>query len=261
MWTSMNKKIIALLLLTLGTSIDFYPIIKTRTSAYKGFNTPLGTLGVKGTYEDEMEEKTLLTIIAISLAIKIGYDYSWQGVYSAEVENTFSRFLSYVYTNDINSLHDQNLYNFFKSVDPDFCLNYEAWLRNSYDSWLKPWNWTASQKSAYEKIEILSMIALHGPIITCEESIVEKILTKHARKCCSAVSEYPLVYYGCQLDLHLAAIKKGFSVKIPQIQKFLLELEQELNNIKYLLRSNPDYITECQTLKTHQLLHQVAASS
>ena len=219
----MNKKIIALLLLTLGTSFDFYPIIKTRTSAYKGFNTPLGTLGVKGTYEDEMEEKTLLTIIAISLAIKIGYDYSWQGVYSAEVENTFSR--------------------------------------NSYDSWLKPWNWTASQKSAYEKIEILSMIALHGPIITCEESIVEKILTKHARKCCSAVSEYPLVYYGCQLDLHLAAIKKGFSVKIPQIQKFLLELEQELNNIKYLLRSNPDYITECQTLKTHQLLHQVAASS
>lgn len=255
----MKKSLIALLFLTVVTNFESHGSWKTRTSMGTNLGSIAGIpVNFRVSYEDEVSGYTILGVCAACLAIKIGYDWSWHGDYTRQSENAFRRFLNYVHINNISSLKDPSLYNFFKTIDPDFCLTYEAWLRNSYDSWLKPWNWTASQKEAYEKMEILSMIALHGPMISLDEATVDAELANHARKYCTAVCEYPVVYYGNQIDSHLAAIKKGFSVKSPDVQRMLIELEQELYKLKYVLRGNKAYIDECHTLKTHQLLQQAA---
>jgi primosomal replication protein N len=208
----------------------------------------------------KVSNETAGAIAAGALVTKIGYDLSWHNDYATKSNDSFGRFMNYVRFNNITSLKDPSLYAFFNSIDPDFCLMYESWLRNSYDSWLTPWNWTASQKAAYEKMEILSMIALHGPMIALSKEEVEKKLVDHARKHCSVVCEYPLVYYGNQIDAHLAALKKGFSICNQAVQGMLAQLHQELYELKYVLRGNQTYIAECQTLKTHQLLQQAAQS-
>jgi hypothetical protein len=221
--------------------------------------SPFSWLNLKLRYDTDIAGEVYAAIAATVLAVKIGYDVSWHNDYAEKSHEIFKRFMIHARTNNINSLKDPALYTFFNSIDPDFCLTYESWLRSSYDCWFKPWNWTASQKAAYEKMEILSMISLHGPLIILDAQAVEQELVNHARRNCSAVCEYPLVYYGNQLDAHLTALKKGFSVlPYKEAQRLFVELEQELYKLKYILRGNKSYIEECHTLKTHQLLQQAA---
>jgi len=221
-------------------------------------NLPLFSwLTLKLRYDTDISGKVYAGAAATALVIKAAYDISWHNDYTAKANDTFRKFVNHIHLHSISSLKDKSLYSFFnQSANYDFCLTYESWLRNSYDSWLKPWNWTADQKAAYEKMEILSMMALHGPLIMLDEQTIEQELVKHARKHCSAVSEYPLIYYGELIDAHLVALKKGFSVKNKMIQNLLIELKQGIFELKYILRGNKAYIEECQTLKTHRLLEQ-----
>jgi hypothetical protein len=107
-------------------------------------------------------------------------------------------------------------------------------------------------------MQILSMISLHGPIIVLDENAVDGYLVQHVCKNCSAVSQYPLIYYANQIDSHLDAIKKGFFVKNYVLEKMILELQRELYKLKRIIRGNKAYIEECHTLRTHQLLEQAA---
>ncbi len=246
------------LLITISLFVNFMSFETQAVRTRFGASQSYGFLNIRGAHETDIEASTYATISLVVLGIKIAYDWSWHGDYGSQSEHVFKRFVNHIRLNNINSLKDPLLYTFFKSIDRDFCLTYESWLRDSYDSWLKPWNWTAAQKAAYEKMEILSMILLHGSLIVLDQQEVEKELVKHARKHCSAISEYPLVYYANQIDAHLAALKKGFSVRSESVQKMLLELEQELYQLKYILRGNKSYIEECHTLKTHRLLEKTA---
>lgn len=244
----------------------FYLLVVFMSFEIQAINTRLETtlpllswLKMKLRYDLNVPGEIYAGIIATAFAAEVAYDVSWHGDYETKVNNAFNRFSNHIYSHNISALKDPSLYSFFnENLDHDFCLLYESWLRNSYDSWLKPWNWRNSQKAAYQKVEVLAMIALHGPLLILDQQMVDQVLVSHARKHCSAVSEYPLVYYADQIDLHLVALKKGFSIQSDVLQKMLLELERELNKLKYILRGNAAYIAECQTLQTHKLLKELA---
>ena len=105
------------------------------------------------------------TLLFVGLLAKIFYDISWHDQYDKAITELYDKFINYIETNDIKSLYELELYNFFTRENLESIIIYENYMRNSYDSCVKPWNWNMGQRVAYEKIKLLSMIALHGPMI------------------------------------------------------------------------------------------------
>lgn len=201
----------------------------------------------------------LIKLVVPTLLVgKMSYDLSCQLYYRQDIFDMYEKFENFIQINGINSLSDSRLYKFFSEQDIQNILTFEDWARNSYNSWLKPWNWTAVQKESYKKIELLVMVILYGPLFVTPATLNGENIIEHARKICCMISDYPLLHADKILDEHINLLSKNSIDDISDNMKhFILELEQNLLNIKLLLASDKEYLYEFYNFKTHTLLEQI----
>ncbi len=189
-----------------------------------------------------------------ALVGKIAYDISWQAQSAQSITELYNNFTFYLKSNNIQSLTNPELYKFFTQERLEFIAVYEDWMRNSYNSYVKPWNWTPKQKVAYEKIQLLSMIALHGPMVLLQKSVTSDNIVAQARRYCFVLSKYPLLAYNNILTAHIAALSDPLSFCIPQqLTTFISEIKNNIRNFQMLLYSDKEYAHEIYNYKIDHL--------
>jgi hypothetical protein len=194
------------------------------------------------------------TVFLAGLLAKIIYDVSWHDQLNKSISELYDKFINYIEINDIQSLHDVQLYNFFAQENLEIIAFYENWMRNSYDSYFKFWNWNTEQKIAYEKIKLLSMIALHGPMIVLGDSLKSQDIITQARKYCFIISKYPLITYSEIIDIHIATLSTSLSFCVQgKINSFISELKKNIYNFRVLFYSDKEYACEFYNFKLHHL--------
>lgn len=224
-----------------------------------GTNIPLGHgINIKLSKTEEFSDKVVLGVFAAILMAKIAYDVSWQNTYFNKANDIYSQMLREMNNRGIVTIDQLAALPLFDVVINDEVVIYEAWVRASYGSWLTPWNWSATQKSAYDMMQILAIVVLHGQLLEEGRVLSGTDVIEHVRGKCAAASMYPLVYYGQELDNHIQFIKtESKNIQNVTIRHMLQNIVSGLGNIKYLLRQEKEYINEFQTLQTHELLKQV----
>jgi len=189
--------------------------------------------------QQDISGKIACSLVAAALFSKIAYDMSWHNSYACRV---------CVLSKMVQVALEEKAEGFLREPEIlEQILTLELWLRNSYASWLTPWNWVASQKDAYHLVQGLALVVLYRPLLDSENVTGQEIL-RHARSACSTVSLYPLMYFGQELDRHIEFVKT---------EKAFADMLSGLSNIKYLLRQEKEYIDELQTYETHRLAKQL----
>lgn len=197
-------------------------------------------------------------LLSSVLAFKIGYDFSWQIEYKNFIDKKFKDFAHYTSIKNIQTILNENLYNFFKQEDIETIISYEDVIRNSYNSWIKPWEWNLIQQENYRKIEVLSIFVLYGPLIKVDSDYQAKDIIKYARQTCSLHSKYPLVYYASALEAHREFLSKNNLIGIDKkITKLLDGLKEHLLNLRLALTSDREYLEEFYMFRTEMLLDQI----
>ncbi len=194
------------------------------------------------------------TVLCTGLLAKILYDVSWHDQLHKSISELYDKFINFIEMHDIESLRDKQLDNFFTRENLEFIAIYENWMQHSYDSCFKFWNWNAEQRVAYEKIQLLSMIALHGPIIQLGNSVTSQDIVSQARKYCFIISSYPLMAYGEIIDTHIARLSNSLSFCTDlKINSFISEIKKNIYNYRILLHTDKDYAYEFYSFKLHHL--------
>lgn len=228
-----------------------------------GTNYPLGHgLNIGISHERDISSKVIMGIIATALLSKIVYDASWHNSYATRVESLYSKMLRDIQHYNIDSMEHDKVPLLFDQLTRDEILTLESWLRDSYCCWIKPWNWLPSQKMAYCQVQALAIIALYGPVQYVNGRVVVKDILKNARSLCSAVSTYPLMYYGIELDQHIEFIKAhAHEISNPLLRSMLKNMVLKLSNIKFLLRQEKEYLDEVHMFEMHKLLKDIRNSN
>lgn len=198
----------------------------------------------------EIARTTLLSVAAVLLATKLGYDLSWHTTYTQNAHYWYYLLENTVSANNITSVSDARLKSLFSPVDHDDIMQLHKWLNNSYNCWLTPWNWTASQQESFQKLQVIEILTLYSDLIALQDQINGKEILKFCRNKYATMSFYPLIFGYSLIDQHLHFIAR---TKYNKLSGLLADMTNYLQNFKLLLRQEKEYQLEIQTKYTHDL--------
>ncbi|OGB86579.1 hypothetical protein A3J41_00075 [candidate division TM6 bacterium RIFCSPHIGHO2_12_FULL_38_8] len=192
----------------------------------------------------------LLSALTLLLATKIGYDMSWHTTYACKADNWYALLNNTVQKNQITCVTNEHLKSLFCPVDHDEIMQLHDWLNNSYNSWLKPWNWTESQQKSFNQLHAVEILTMYADLLPLQDTVTGKDLVKAFRNKYVALSIYPLVFAYEMIEKHLQFIAAR---KDLNLYALLQQIMPYLNNFKLLLRQEPDYALELQAKRTNDL--------
>ena len=211
---------------------------------------------------EDVSGLVIMGIVTAVLAGKIVYDRSWHGEYARRVNACYDKMLIHL-RNVQAGIQENSKDNPINISFKQEVVQLEQWLDCSYNSWLKPWNWTAKQKELYKKVRIVSALTLYSDLVALGDAVTGADVVRLLRKLFAPICMYPLVY-GYQIMIK--QLQFISSLQINELNDLVgCQCEQRLSdieNFKNLLMEQDAYNQEVQIARTHQLQEQqVAASS
>lgn len=191
----------------------------------------------------------LIGVVVVLLAAKIGYDLSWHNSYTTKTNSWHELLISTIEQNNITTIDHPKLLSLFSAVDHDQILQMHTWVSNSYNCWLKPWNWTASQKQSFEKLQIIEILTLYSDLVAKKDTIMGADLVKAFRCKYTGSSTYPLIFAYEMINNHIQFICNMHNHTLNQL---LLSAIEPLKNFKILLRQENEYQEEVFTKETNE---------
>jgi len=145
---------------------------------------------------DQIKGEVIAAAVGFILAAKVAYDVSWHSTYDARISEHYQGLKQCICDNDLQALGenvllkdvtDEKLLNFSTQELREDVLFLETSISNSYDSWLCPWNWTPSQKTAHQHIQIVSIFTLYADLLRaghCALASFFKITPRATQRTC-----------------------------------------------------------------------------
>lgn len=209
---------------------------------------------VRINYTTDLSTSLVLGTTAALIACKIGYDLSWQSTYVTKTNNWYEMLICAVERNQITSINHPKLQSLFSTIDHDEILQMHIWVKNSYNNWLTPWNWTTALKLSFQNLKIIEILTLYADLFKQEENITGTAIVRAFRCKYGNISVYPLIFAYETIDAHIQFIR---SLNNHSLEKLLSQTIDPLNNIKVLLRQENEYNTEVQTKRTNDLQQEM----
>ncbi len=183
----------------------------------------------------EMPTRSLSFIVATAASIKAAYDLYYQQDAVAKVAELYAKVQPFLPT-DLTSQFQLHKCDAF--LTQDLCLEIietHSWLDSTYNSMFLPWNWTASQKQAFESIDMITKYMLYVKFAVCDfkpESIVALCKVLY-----TAFNKYPLIDAAQTLKYHIDSLRAVVSDNnIAMMQLFI--------DVQNILLSSVDYRLE-----------------
>jgi hypothetical protein len=218
------------------------------------FNT--GYQGQYGGFShgSEISGKTVAMVVAAILAAKVAYDMSWHKEYESQAHHWYYLLHDTIARNSISSVQDASLLKLFAQPDFDSIMQYHAWMENSYNSWFCPWNWTASQKIAFNNLLAVEILTMYADLIALGDQVTGQDVLQSLRAKYACVSIYPLVLSYERMEQHSKFIQlNAANLCNAVISTLLQQMATYLDRFKVLLRQEKDYLAELQMKRTHDL--------
>ncbi|MFA5998427.1 MAG: hypothetical protein WC747_00190 [Candidatus Babeliales bacterium] len=221
-----------------------------------GYGTDFNAGGVQFSIfrNDQIKGEVIAAVVGLILATKVAYDVSWHNVYDAQVCEYYQGLKKHTSDDFINDVTDEKLLNFSTEATREDVLSLEESISNSYNSWLCPWNWTASQKIAYQHIQIVSIFTLYAELLRAGNKLSDQDILQHCRNTFVFTTMYPYVACHSKIQKHLNFIKSfADNEESAVICSMLRDMAIHLEKFKRMLQSQKEYVDELQIMRTHAL--------
>ncbi|MCX5924208.1 MAG: hypothetical protein NTZ68_02195 [Candidatus Dependentiae bacterium] len=212
------------------------------------------------TRNDQVEFKVIAAIAGLILATKVAYDVSWHSTYDTRISEHYQGLKKQIYDNNVKNVNDAALLNFSSQGLREDVLYLETSISNSYDSWLCPWNWTPSQKTAHQHIAIVSIFTLYADLLRAGNQLSDQDILQYCRNMFVFTTMYPYVACHSKIQSHLAFIKSFADSQEDEIVcSMLQDMATQLEKFKRRLQGQKEYVDELQIMRTHALQQQANA--
>ncbi len=221
-----------------------------------GAGTAYGPVYVGHQTDSNISSYTLAVVVGLVVAGKIAYDVSWHAEYVARVQNCYGSLKKCIDRHSVTTVEDSALQELASRSMKCEVVFLEQSLRNSYGSWLCPWNWTAQQKAMYHQIQVVAILTLYADLIALGDKVTGADVVQCTRQLFVPVSLYPCVHCYGELRRHISFIQSlsYCDVLLSNIETSLLRgMVPYLEQFVSLLAQQNEYVQELQTMKTHEL--------
>ena len=205
----------------------------------------------------QIKGEVIAAAVGLIFASKIAYDLSWHNAYEVQTSKYYQDLKKHIHVNDIKHVDDATFLNFSTQATREDVLFLETSISNSYDSWLCPWNWTESQKNAYQHIQVVSILTLYADLLRAGNQLNEQIMAQYCRDTFVFTTMYPYVTCHIKINNHLDFIKSFVSShEDEKLRVMLQDMAIHLERFNRILQGQKEYIDELQIMKTHALLQE-----
>ncbi len=220
---------------------------------FKGIGT-IGNKYINLRAEEDLSTTLVLSVVAAAIAIKIGYDLSWQSTYSTKTNHWYKLLTCTIERNHITSIIHPKLNSLFSAIDHDEIVQMQIWVDNAYNNWLTPWNWTNDLKDSFQKLQIIEILTLYADLVAKEDNISGIDVVKSFRNKYGNSSIYPLIFAYNMMNNHVQLIAQ---LGHHPFQGLLAKMTDSLNNFKVLLRQENEYQQEVQAKRMAELQQEL----
>jgi len=221
-----------------------------------GAGQGFGPIYVGAQTEGNVSSYALAVVVGLMVAGKIAYDVSWHSEYVARVQNCYGSLRKCIDRHNVTTVEDAALQALASRSMKCEVVFLEQSLRNSYGSWLCPWNWTAQQKAMYHQIQVVAILTMYADLIALGDKVTGADVVQCTRQLFVPVSLYPCVHCYGELRRHIAfaqSLSCSNALFGNTETRLLYGMVPYLEQFASLLMLQNEYVQELQTMKTHEL--------
>lgn len=129
-------------------------------------------------------------------------------------------------------------------------------LANRYGSWVKPWDWTAQMKKAYDRMIIVAALYGYLPLVQNQSFLTGQDVLYFARETFVGLTKYPCIMCLYSLEHDILYLKNISETVNESTLSAIKQVIPVLEKAKNLLRAEKELIDEMKIKHTHDLQAQ-----